>query len=199
MLTLILILLALTALVVIAIHTPRIEIAVLTLAGISALTAAALYQTGAAIAGVIELSVGAGLVAVLFAFANSILDWQSAARIASPVPRRVALLLAVPVIILCAGVVLLSFDPVTRAISAISFQEMFWENRAGDVFVQLMLIFVTVAGVLSLLAERKEQAPVDEMPPPETITTEAHHPAALTCQSAIPQSERDLDTEKEPV
>jgi uncharacterized MnhB-related membrane protein len=55
-----------------AIHAQRLVAAALWLAAVSALNAVVLYEMGAREAAVIELSVGAGLVTVLFVFAIGI-------------------------------------------------------------------------------------------------------------------------------
>jgi NADH:ubiquinone oxidoreductase subunit 6 (subunit J) len=152
-----------------AIRARRLIVSALWLSGTSALVSILLYLAGAQLAAVIELSVGAGLVTVLFAFAISIsgedtIDLGSMARPAwlpGPqwlVPRLLGGALALAAVVLLGWLVL----PVGRSLQAAvepAITEMIWQVRGLDILVQIVLIFAGVLGLLGLLAE--EKAPLD--------------------------------------
>jgi NADH:ubiquinone oxidoreductase subunit 6 (subunit J) len=132
------------------IHAKRLITVSIALASVSALTSTMLYLAGAQTAAVIELSVGAGLVAVLFAFTNSLLAERSD-NLEQAIPRLLALVLAGLVF----GILLmnsLGFIPGTTGASDTA--SYFWEERGADLVAQMALMFSTVLGVLGLLAER---------------------------------------------
>jgi uncharacterized MnhB-related membrane protein len=125
------------------------------LAGVSALTSLLLYLYGAHIVAVIELSVGAGLVTVLFVFAINIAgDDPLDARSILPWPW-IAGLSALFVFLLgwfawprsLAPALLLSTEP--------AFSVVLWQMRGLDLLVQIALIFSGVLGLLGLLAESR--------------------------------------------
>lgn len=135
-----------------AVRAQKLLNSALWLAGSSALVALEMYLLGAPEVAVIELSVGAGLVTVLFVFAINIAG-EEAIPTLSIVPRPLArVLVALPVILLAwmnAGLLGLQvpvFEPMY-------FKTVLWENRLLDVMLQLVLIFSGVLGVLGLLAE----------------------------------------------
>ena len=137
-----------------ATRAERLLLSALWLAGVSAFTAMIFYSMGAREVAIIELSVGAGLVTVLFVFAISVagdetIDGHPA------VPRSLAVMLAG----LCAvGLIWLLRDglsPAPTAPSATSLAQALWSDRALDVLVQVVLIFTGVIGLLGLLAESK--------------------------------------------
>ena len=136
-----------------AIRSPRLLTAALWLAGVSALVAICLYRLEAHEAAVIELSVGAGLVTVLFVFAIAMAG-DDALAAPAVVPRWLAWTLAV------AGMALLAWLtwPLVESNQAAtttepSFTVVLWQERALDMLVQIGLIFAAVLGVLGLLAE----------------------------------------------
>ncbi len=134
-----------------AIRTARLLISALWLAGTSALVALILYRMGAHEVAVIELSVGAGLVTVLFVFAINVAG-EEAIQARSLVPRPLAWGLVILSLLLLAG---LTF-PWTGAVPPTaepSFSHMLWQARSLDVLVQIALIFAGVLGILGLLAE----------------------------------------------
>jgi hypothetical protein len=105
---------------------------------------------------VIELSVGAGLVTVLFVFAISIAGDEP--RPARPVvPPWLSVGLAGAVMLLL-GWLTLGSVKVVSAEPAESFAAVLWQERGLDVLVQIVLIFAGVLGVLALLAESPEPA-----------------------------------------
>ena len=124
------------------------------LAGVSALTALVLYLYGAHQLAVIELSVGTGLVTVLFVLAINIAgDSPMAPGWVVPLPLAIGVSLLFVVIL---GWFVLSALPTPAAASgATVFSDVFWQGRGLDVLVQVVLIFSGVLGFLGLLAEVK--------------------------------------------
>jgi len=109
------------------------------LAAASASVSAILYLLGAKYAAVVELSVGAGLVTVLFAFAINV------AGETAPEQRA-----------------LISSGNIEGGI----FTAHLWQERGIDVLIQLVLVFSGVLGILGLLAEAKgplEQPAAEEV------------------------------------
>lgn len=136
-----------------AIRTKQLLSAALWLACTSALTACLLYHLGAAEVAVIELSVGAGLVTVLFVFGISIAG-EDAMNLPSLVPWAMAGGLALVAMGLVAWFTLPGAAPAT-AVSEPTFSVMLWEQRGLDVLVQIGLIFSGVLAILGILAERE--------------------------------------------
>jgi uncharacterized MnhB-related membrane protein len=135
-----------------AIISKRILTATIYLACISALVAAVLYELGAAQVAVIELSVGAGLVTVLLVYALSVVG-DDALDPASVIPKPLAFSLVAVIVILAAGMAL----PTVQASEKRRFVELgmvLWKDRVLDVWIQIVLIFSGILGVLGLLSER---------------------------------------------
>ncbi|MCC6805307.1 MAG: hypothetical protein IT319_20675 [Anaerolineae bacterium] len=136
-----------------AVRAARLMIAALWLAGVSALVAILLYGAGAYEVAVIELSVGAGLVTVLFVFAISLAgDEPLPAR--SVVPKAVALALVFGVAALLLAFAqppALTGDTPPEA----TFAQVFWNTRSADVLAQVVLIFAGALSVLGLLTKRQ--------------------------------------------
>jgi len=135
----------------VAVLSPRLIAAALWLAGTSACLALSLYLLDAQYAAVIELSVGAGLVAVLFVLALTTVGDQGV-RARANVPRW----LAAALVVLCIGVFGWMLQPnlevsSTRSLEPLSFAQAFWQERALDVIGQLGLLFVAALGVRVLL------------------------------------------------
>ena len=131
--------------------------AALWLAALSAVTALLLYRFGAPEVAVIELSVGAGLITVLLAFAISMAEDESMP--ASIIPRPLAWLL----IFVACGLLLWLILPQlpgmeTLAAAEAPFIIQVWENRLLDLMVQIAIIISGVMGVLSLLGESRQAA-----------------------------------------
>jgi uncharacterized MnhB-related membrane protein len=131
----------------------RLLHAVIWLALTSATTAILIYTLGAAEVAVIELSVGAGLVTVLFVFAFSIVGEATVDEI-TLIPRPFVWLL-----ILAAAFVLGWFVfpiPIFRTSALqVPFGRMLWEQRSLDVIAQIVLIFSGVMGLIGLLSETR--------------------------------------------
>jgi NADH:ubiquinone oxidoreductase subunit 6 (subunit J) len=134
-----------------SIRTKTLLIAALWLALTSAAAAALLYSLGAHEIAVIELSVGTGLVPVLFVFAVSLLGKQTSMP-PPVVPRPAALGLVLICLVLLA---LMIFPTATTASAetnpALTFGSLLWGDRGLDMLVQGVLIFASVISVLNLL------------------------------------------------
>ena len=132
------------------------------LAGTSALLALALYLLDAAYVAVIELSVGAGLVAVLFAF-SVVGGGGDSFRARPALPRWLAaILVGVPVMLL-ALLIVQSGPP--RAVTPdhqIGFVETMWNERGLDALGQVLLLFVAAVGVKVLVGGLPSQTPQHE-------------------------------------
>lgn len=143
-----------------AIQAQRLIRSALWLAGVSALIATLLYRIGAHEVAVIELSVGAGLVTVLFVFAIAIAG-EDAMAARPVVPRTLAGVLVVVVVALLGWSVLPAGPTLTPAVEA-PFATVLWEQRGLDTLVQVGLIFAGVLGILGMLAPVPETATVPE-------------------------------------
>ena len=135
--------------------------AALWLAALSALIAIVLYRLGAPEVAVIELSVGAGLITVLFAVAISMAEDE--AMPAPLVPRPFAWLL----VAVAGGALLWLLLPALPAARQIASDDPFivqiWDNRAIDLALQIVVVLTGVMGVLSLLGEtRAPESPAVE-------------------------------------
>jgi NADH:ubiquinone oxidoreductase subunit 6 (subunit J) len=123
------------------------------LAGTSALVSVLLYLLGAHEVAVIELSVGAGLVTVLFVFAINIAG-EEAIQLHSTLPRVLIWLVVLAAAVLLGAMI---FPGVARTAAqpagAMSFATALWVDRKLDVILQVVLIFAGVLGVLGLLSE----------------------------------------------
>jgi uncharacterized MnhB-related membrane protein len=126
------------------------------LAGVSILLSVFFYLMDAPRIAVIELSVGAGLVTVLLVFAIGIAGDAGAGHgslIARPISWGLALL-----VFLLLGWFILPLSAAPAPASEPSLASLLWEGRALDVWIQVVLIFVGVLGILGLLEEIKSRA-----------------------------------------
>lgn len=167
---------------VLALRAVRLLGAALWLACTSALLSILLYLLGGHELAVIELSVGAGLVTVLFIFALNLLGEQ-APREPSVVAKPLAAILSGAVLLLIGLLIFPLFNtPVTPGISPVipaevSFSNMLWQQRGLDVLLQIAVIFAGVLSILGLLSQPKSGEPTgattaqvaaaSEPPPPE--------------------------------
>lgn len=152
-----------------SIRAQRLLQSALWLAGCSALVALEMYILGAPEVAVIELSVGAGLVTVLFVFAINIAGDEGTPA-APIVPRPLALALVVISVLLLgwmdAGILGLQIP----VLQPQYFKTVLWENRLLDVLLQVVLIFAGVMGVLGLLAETRSAAePRPQLPEEKSL------------------------------
>ena len=125
------------------------------LAGASALTSVLFYIYGAQLAAVIELSVGAGLVTVLFVFAINIAgDDAISAKPVTPWAWVTALVILF-VLLLGSFIWFMPFKAVTSVPAEAPLSTILWQARGLDLMVQIVLIYSGVLGLLGLLAEAK--------------------------------------------
>jgi uncharacterized MnhB-related membrane protein len=136
-----------------AVRGTRLLIAALWLAGASALTALMMFRLGAPEVAVIELSVGAGLVTVLFVFAINIAGEEPPVTLRPLVPAPVAWILALSAIGLGAAMVLPHLRTEAAPVQGGTFATVLWQQRSLDVLLQVVLIIGGVLTVLGLLAE----------------------------------------------
>jgi uncharacterized MnhB-related membrane protein len=135
-----------------AIRAKRLLISALWLAGTSALVALEMYILGAPEVAVIELSVGAGLVTILFVFAINIAGEEVMSAL-PVVPRPLARLLVLGAVVLLAWMNrdVLGFQMTVA--EPMYFKTVLWENRLLDVLLQIALMFAGVLGVLGLMTD----------------------------------------------
>jgi uncharacterized MnhB-related membrane protein len=117
----------------------------------SAICSILIYSLGAPEVAVIELSVGAGLVTVLFVFAFSIVGEITFDEI-TIVPRLLVWGLVIAAALLIGWLVLP--PPASKIpVEGITFGRTLWQERGLDVIAQIVLIFAGVMGLLGLLSE----------------------------------------------
>ena len=134
-----------------AVRTRRLLVSALWLACTSAFLSALFYALGAQAVAVIELSVGAGLVTILFVFGVSIAGDEGLE--ARPLVHwTIAAALILIALGLLGWFVLPAADPAAAAAEP-PFSVMLWQERGLDVMVQIGLIFAGVLGILGILAE----------------------------------------------
>ena len=146
-----------------AIRGTRLLLAALWLAGVSSLTAIWLYRLGAYEVAVIELSVGAGLVTILFVFAIA-LAGEGGMGLPTIVPRWLAGVMVLGGLVAVAWLLWPIVGTEVTALVEPPFAIMLWERRGLDVLVQIGLIFAGVLGVLGLLGESVPQTNTSEIP-----------------------------------
>ena len=144
---------------VMAIRSRQLISSALWLAGVSAMCATLLFLYGAQLVAIIELSVGAGLVTVLFVFAINIAGDEPLDAKAVP-PWYVTAGFALLFVFLF-GWFLFSMNPLlpSSALTEPTLSNELWQSRGLDLIVQVVLIFSGVLGLLGLLAEA--DAPLD--------------------------------------
>jgi uncharacterized MnhB-related membrane protein len=135
-----------------AIVAKRILSATIYLACISALVSATLYLLGAAQVAVMELSVGAGLVTVLLVYALSVVG-DDAMDPASVIPKPLAFLV-VGLVVAMLGWMAFPAMRTKVGMGEVDLADALWQNRVLDVWIQIVLIFSGVMGVLGLLSEK---------------------------------------------
>jgi len=147
-----------------AIREKRLLVAALWLAVTSALVSLLMYRLGALEVAVVELSVGAGLVTVLFVFAINIAGDETLVP-KDLVPRPLAWVIIAIGLVLLGWMILPTFqlDPYLAKMSFPSgsiedFREMVWSERGLDTLLQVVLIFAGVMSVLSFLGNRRGQS-----------------------------------------
>ncbi len=149
--------LAMLACAFMAFRAKQLIVSALWLAGCSAILSILMYLLGAFAVAVIELSVGAGLVTVLFVFAISIAGDETI-EVKSIIPRPIALIIALVSIVLLAFMTISSLVSLSLPTAEPPFSDVLWQQRGLDMLVQSGLLFAAVVGMLGLLAEAKVPA-----------------------------------------
>lgn len=147
-----------------AIRVHRLLFSALWLAGCSALVALLMYLIGAPEIAVIELSVGAGLVTVLFVFAINIAGDEAIAA-HSIIPKPLAWVLLGSAVLMLGGMALPGFFNLSAVPAQDGLSGVLWQDRNLDLLLQVVLIFSGVLGVIGLLADQKVQAAHKEHQP----------------------------------
>jgi uncharacterized MnhB-related membrane protein len=135
-----------------AIRVKRLLTSALWLAGCSALVALFMYLIGAPEMAVIELSVGAGLVTVLFVFAINIAG-EEALPVRSLIPQPAAWLGVGTAAVLLAWMTIPGFPTTGVGTAPPDFAQVLWGDRQLDMLLQVVFIFAGVLAVIGLLAE----------------------------------------------
>jgi uncharacterized MnhB-related membrane protein len=174
---------------ILAIRAKRLISSALWLAGVSALISVVFYLFGAVQVAVIELSVGAGLVTVLFAFAISVAGDEGVGT-QSIVPQPLSIGLALLVVFLLGWYVLQLAVPavVVSNVANNSLSSVLWDARGLDMLVQVVLIFSCVLGLLGLLAEVK--APLEGSVAEEVVKQRNQELQVLEGQFQVVQEEQ---------
>lgn len=167
---------------VMAIRARRLLTAAIWLAAVSALVSIVLYRLGAQQVAVVELSVGAGLVTVLFVFAISIAG-DDAMKEREFIPNWLSIGLLVVFVGLLALMVL-PVDKLDVSHAQDEFTHIFWKDRELDTLLQLVFIFTGVICLLGLLADVKK--PVRFRQKGITVP-QAHLSTALGSDKTTPQ------------
>ncbi len=142
---------------VMAIRAKKLLVSALWLAGTSALVALAMYLLGAPEIAVIELSVGAGLVTVLFVFAIN-LTGEETFDMHVLIPRPVAWGMVIVAVGLLVWLIVPGVDVAYPNLVQMPFAGILWSDRALDVLLQVVLIFSGVLGILGLLSEPEKES-----------------------------------------
>jgi|SRR5579864_402716 len=144
------------------------------LAATSALLALALYLLDAPVVAIVELSVGAGLVAVLFTF--SVVGAGGGAYRARPaLPRWIAVPVAAVPILLLAFALARTRELAHPALSTLGFVEAMWSQRGLDALGQVVLLLVGAISVKVLVGGLPRENPVEVR---DSTTSELHDEVA---------------------
>jgi uncharacterized MnhB-related membrane protein len=141
---------------VLAVVSKRLLVSAIWLAITSALVAVMLYMLGAPQIAVIELSVGAGLVTVLFVFAINI-SGEEPLNLKPFIPKPVAwglviIAVGLTLYMLINGGILSSVIQTSKTTPSI-----LWNDRYLDILLQIGFIFCGVLGVLGILSGGKPE------------------------------------------
>lgn len=154
-----------------AVRENRLLIAALWLALTSALVSFLMYRLGAADVAVIELSVGAGLVTVLFVFAINIAGDVSLDPHA-PIPQLLSWVAVILSVLLLAWMVLpaLQLEQYLELFSAAGepggmLRTVLWGERSADLLMQVVLIFGGVLALVGLISGGKQEKDREENHP----------------------------------
>jgi uncharacterized MnhB-related membrane protein len=137
---------------ILAVSANRLLSSAIWLAAVSALSAILFYLLQAREVAVIELSIGVGLVTVLFVFAVSIAGDDS--MTAKPlIPRALGMILVLVMVLLLGWMAIPGFST-AKPVAELTSTDTLWQVRGLDLIVQVALIFAGVLSVLGLLSEK---------------------------------------------
>jgi uncharacterized MnhB-related membrane protein len=159
-----------------AMQAKRLLSSALWLAGCSAFVSILFYMMGAAELAVIELSVGAGLVTVLFVLAISVAG-EDPIELKSMIRKPIAWALVLIPIGLLAFTIIPSLE-IARTTGEPAFAEVMWQQRGLDALVQSGLIFAAVVGMLGLLSDAKVRGPAKAKQTGQIAQAQAGHNVA---------------------
>jgi NADH-quinone oxidoreductase subunit J len=133
-------------------------LSVLSLATVSALLGIAFFQLGAPVAGVFELSVGAGLITVLVILTISFIQSKKEKVVSNKtfwalVSLSSAVFLAFLFIIFSSA----NKSPGVAPVAWNKVGEVLWKTRAFDLIPQVLVILAAAFGILALLRPQKEE------------------------------------------
>ena len=139
-----------------AVRTRKLLNSAIYLAGLSAVLSVIFYLTGAVYLAVFELSIGAGLVTVLFVFAISAAG-EDPMPVKLSVPRPLAVGLTLISIFLLGWMSLPEGDEIALGVNPIgeTLNAVLWHQRGLDLIVQVAQIFSGTLGIMGLLSEAK--------------------------------------------
>ena len=153
---------AIVVFALLAILSRRMLISAIWLALTSAAVAVLIYLLGAPHIAVIELSVGAGLVTILFVFAINIAG-EDTTRLQAIIPKPIAIGSILVAVVLGGLLILRSGDGIKLMQIPAEQSEIQWQSRYIDLLIQVGLIFAGVLGVIGLLADNhKPQQKLEE-------------------------------------
>lgn len=133
-----------------AVRNKRLLVSAIWLAGTSALVSIMMYLLGAYQIAVIELSVGAGLVTVLFVFAINIAGDEPIPDL-SFIPKFLARIFVFIAIIIIGWQILPLLNLPININQDTGFQAIVWESRKADLYLQVVMVFAGVISMLRLL------------------------------------------------
>lgn len=146
---------------VLAVASKRLLVSAIWLAVTSALVALMLYMLGAPQVAVIELSVGAGLVTVLFVFAINI-SGEEPVNMKPVIPKPLAWGMVILAIVVSTYLFFKDGSIDLTIVQSQSTPYILWSDRYLDILLQIGFIFCGVLGVLGLLSEGKPQINEEE-------------------------------------
>jgi len=106
------------------------------------------------------LSVGAGLVTVLFVFAIN-LTGEEATDLKGLIKEPLAVVVTILMVVLLGILLVPGVDRAAPSLGEPALKAVLWGNRQMDVILQAVLVFCGVLGVLGLLGE-KESTPTGQ-------------------------------------
>ncbi|MGC4120129.1 MAG: hypothetical protein QM765_37215 [Myxococcales bacterium] len=153
-----------------AVLSPTLIRGAIALALTSALITILMFQMDAALAGVFELSVCAGLITVVFVSAISLTRPKGEAQTQERADQRrqaflpvVGVVLGLGALLWAAGFVLTpnQVAPASTGAAVVGVREALWNVRRLDLLGQLLVIFVGVFGVVILFKEERKKTSLE--------------------------------------